>query len=106
MGVKRHMLMVMYMMVNGKMIRNMDMVNGLMQMVLSIMMECGKMMNECMMNEIFQYTTKYKESTNPGWITQTVITNKKYRRGRVKQTNKGVKHFYMYIKIYKTVLTN
>merc|ERR1712072_1600880 len=38
---------VMYMLVNINMIRSMDMVNGLMQMVLSIMMECGNMVNEC-----------------------------------------------------------
>merc|ERR1711998_623254 len=38
---------VMYMLVNIKMIIGMDMVNTLVQMVLSGMMECGKMVNEC-----------------------------------------------------------
>merc|ERR1719408_840063 len=80
---------VMYMLVNLKMIINMDMVNTLKQMVLSGMMECGKMVNECMMNEIFQYTTKYNKSINPGWIKlQTVITNKHVKKQKKKKQNK------------------
>merc|ERR1712100_971503 len=80
---------VRYMLVNIKMVREMDMVNTLMQMVLSIMMECGKMVNECMMNEIFQYTTKYNKSINPGWIKlQTVITNKHVKKQKKKNKTK------------------
>merc|ERR1712100_656745 len=99
---------VRYMLVNIKMVREMDMVNTLMQMVLSIMMECGKMVNECMMNEIFQYTTKYNKSINPGWIKlQTVITNKHEKTKQNKNTGEGVKQTNKrsetFLHVYKSI---
>ena len=45
------MLMVVYMLVNMKMVRDMDVVNGLTQILLSVMAECGKMANQCEMKK-------------------------------------------------------
>ena len=39
------------MLVNMKMVRDMDVVNGLTQILLSVMAECGKMANQCEMKK-------------------------------------------------------
>ena len=75
-------------------------------MVLSGMMECGKMMNQCMMNEIFQYTTKYNKSINPGLDqiqTVIIITNK---HGKTTKENKKEKTKQNKIKYRRGSKTN